>query len=208
MSTATSSASKIAKLLTSPSKIARALDWQKMTGALLSVHIGESNIDLAVTSHPVTNTPIQPLPSIPVEVETHHNRKVLKDSVLKTLSEVVEDPNLNVCGLVVSWPLQKEGWAGASCGKVLHTLDQIVQDTSIVTAKRPIVLWDGHHFLNKEDEWGRTAVYSETSNSSLHVASKEQYKEEGMLAAEIAADYLRHYFPDLSNDAEINQNAL
>jgi len=201
-STKTSSTvNKMARLLTTPSKIARALDWQKVSGSVLSVHIGDSSIDLAVTSHPSTGHPVQALSSIPMELETRKNRKVLKKSVLSELSNIVED--WNVCGLVVSWPVQKEGWCGKPCGNVLHTLDQIAQDTNIVNMKRQVALWDGHHFLNEEDEWGRTAIYSTTSDQEVHVASKEQYREEGMLAADIAADYLRHHFPDLAYDIEV-----
>mmetsp|Transcript_10050 Transcript_10050/g.22021 ORF Transcript_10050/g.22021 Transcript_10050/m.22021 type:complete len:208 (-) Transcript_10050:163-786(-) len=193
----------LAKALTTPRTIARALDWQKVSGALLSIHFGPTSIDLAVTSHPsASSRPIKTLPSIPLEQESQRNQRVLKSSVLDSLSRIVEDSELNVCGFLVSWPVQNEGWCGAPCGKVLHSLDQIVQRTNLISGKRPVVLWDGHHFYHHEDEWGRTPIYSETSDRSVHIASRDQYKDEGMVAADIAADYLKRCFPDFSFKVE------
>lgn len=189
--------SSITKFLTSPAKVARALDWKK-AASVLSLHIGKDSIDLAVTSHPSSTGDeeiILPLPSIPMKCEYLDNQKVLKPGVLKELSNIVD--KFDVCGMVVSWPVQKEGWCGAPCGRVLHTLDQIASESSIVSAARPVCLWDGHHFHSSEDEWGRTALYAKASKKDVHLASKEQYKDEGSLAAEIAQDYLRHYWPDL-----------
>ena len=194
--------SSITKFLTSPSKIARALDWKK-SASVLSLHVGKDSIDLAVTSHPSTTGDeeiILPLPSIPIKREVQENQKVLKSGVLSELSAIVE--KFDVCGMVVSWPVQKEGWCGAPCGRVLHTLDQIASETDIVSASRPVCLWDGHHFHSNEDEWGRSAIYSHISKKEVHIASKEQYKDEGSLAAEIAHDYLRHHWPDLYFEEE------
>ena len=155
-------------------------------------------VDLAVALHPSYFHPIDPLPSIPIEIKTRRNQKVLKESVLLELKNIVETHK--VCGLVVSWPVQKEGWCGATCGKVLHVLDQIVQDTNIVTSRRPVCLWDGHHFVTGGDEWGRLPIYSVPTDKTVHVASKEQYQDEGMLAADIAADFLKLHWPDLAHN--------
>lgn len=200
--------STITKFLTSPAKVARALDWKK-AASVLSLHIGKDSIDLAVTSHPSSTGDeeiILPLPSIPLKCEVQDNKKKLKPAVLSELATIVD--KFDVCGMVVSWPLQKEGWCGAPCGRVLHTLDQISRDASIVSSSRPVCLWDGHHFHSNEDEWGRSAIYAKVSEKQVHIASKEQYKDEGSLAAEIAQDYLRHHWPDLcvpdknSNEAD------
>ena len=181
----------ITKFLKSPSKIARALDWKK-SASVLSLHVGKDSIDLAVTSHPSSTSEediILPLPSIPIKCEVKENQKVLKPAVLSELEDIVEQ--FDVCGMIVSWPVQKEGWCGAPCGRVLHTLDQIARETDIVSPSRPVALWDGHHFLSNEDEWGRSAIYSHISKKEVHIASKEQYKDEGSLAAEIAQDFGR-----------------
>jgi hypothetical protein len=196
--------STITKFLKSPSKVARALDWRK-AASVLSIHIGKDSIDLAVTSHPSSTNGdvIVPLPSIPMKCDVKENQKVLKSHVLTELGDIVD--KFDVCGMVVSWPVQKEGWCGAACGRVLGTLDQIVRDTDIVSTSRPVCLWDGHHFRSAEDEWGRDAIYATTSKKNVHIASVEQYKDEGAVAAEVAADYLRHHWPDLyfgDEDAE------
>lgn len=203
MASAAASAA-MSRMITTPTRIARALDWQKLSSSVLSVHVGETSIDLAVTFHPSSGNPIQALPSIPIELETRDNSKVLKSSVLQELSDAVE--TWNACGLVVSWPVQREGWCGKPCGRTLHFLDQIAQDTNIVSPKRPLALWDGHHFYNTEDSWGRSSIYATTSDRSVHVASKEQYRDEGMLAADIAADYLRFHFPDLVQNLQIRSS--
>jgi len=197
-------APNVTKFLAAPGKIAHALDWRKQAGSVLSLHIGTHSIDLAVTTHPSMKNPIQSLPSIPIESETRGNQKVLKRHILEELSSIVED--WKVCGMVVSWPVQKEGWCGAPCGKVLHTLDQLVQDSSIVSSSRPVCLWDGHHFLNTEDEWGRVALYGVPSQKLEHRASKEQYREEGMVAADIAKDYIRHHWPEFVMNLERKQS--
>lgn len=184
----------LTRFLATPSKIAHALDWNKNCGSVLSVHIGTKSIDLAVTAHPSTENPIQPLPSIPIESETKGNQKVLKGHVLEELSNIVKQ--FKVCGIVMSWPVQKEGWCGAPCGRVLHTLDQIVQETRIVSRGRPVCLWDGHHFSTTEDEWGRVPLYSVPSKKAEHRASQEQYREDGMVAADIAKDYIRNHWPE------------
>ena len=188
----------ITRLLSPPSKIARALDWNKLTGAILSVHVGLRTVDLAVASHPSAFHPVDTLPSIPIEMETRRNQKVLKENVLLELKNIVETHK--ICGIVVSWPVQKEGWCGATCGKVLHVLDQVVEDTNILSAKRPMCLWDGHHFRDGGDEWGRLALYGVPTNKTIHMASKEQYKDEGMPAADIATDFLNCHWPDLTHN--------
>ncbi|KAL7564041.1 hypothetical protein ACA910_006949 [Epithemia clementina (nom. ined.)] len=193
-------AKSITRLLVSPTKVAHALDWKKRAGgALLSVHLGDEKIDLATSYHPSQNIPIHRLPSIPLEFEIKGNQKVLKSHVLDEISHVVKD--LNICGLVVSWPVQKEGWCGASCGKVLHTLDQIVEETNIVSKARPVCLWDGHHFHLSEDEWGRVSFYGvpNPNRRQVHLASQEQYRDCGMVAAGIAQDYIRFHWPEFAH---------
>jgi hypothetical protein len=179
------------------------LDWKKKSASVLSLHVGQSTIDLAVTSHPSsTNNEelILPLPSVPIKCEYREQQKQLQPSVLKELVSVVN--KFEVCGIVVSWPVQKEGWCGAACGRVLHLLDNIARQEDIVSPSRPVALWDGHHYHSHDDEWGRSAIYSHISEhkKDIHVASQEQYRDEGSLAAEIAHDYLRHHWPDLYSE--------
>ena len=84
--------SSITKFLTSPSKVARALDWKK-SASVLSLHVGKDSIDMAVTSHPSTTSDeelILPLPSIPIKCEVQDNQKVLKPAVLQELASIVD----------------------------------------------------------------------------------------------------------------------
>ncbi|KAL7555819.1 hypothetical protein ACA910_012399 [Epithemia clementina (nom. ined.)] len=183
----------VPKCLVAPSKIARSLDWRKQSGYILSMHVGKTTIDLAATCHPeLEGNPIQPLPSIPIQVETKGNQKVLKPEVVKELATIVRE--FKTLGLVVSWPVQKEGWCGASCGKVLHMLDQILQDGTGM-GKQPICLWNGNHWTTAEDEWGRTPIYSMPTSKTVHSASQEQYGEEGLVATAIARDFLEFHWP-------------
>ena len=196
-------AKSITRMLSSPNQVARVLDWKKAVGgALLSLHFGASQIDLAATSHPSgQDACVHHLSSIPLEFEVKQNNKVLKSHILKEISGLVQD--LNVCGMVVSWPVQKEGWCGAPCGKVLHTLDHIVRETNIVDQDHcPLCLWDGHHFRLPEDEWGRLAIYGipNRDKKQVHLASQEQYRECGMVAARVVKDYIRHHWPDHANN--------
>lgn len=192
----------ITKLLSSPGRVATILDWRKQTGSVLSLHLGVVSIDLAVMSHPSQQARIQPLPSIPTEFETRENQKILGPRVLRELSDVVR--HWKVCGMVVSWPVQKEGWCGAACGKVLWALDQIARETDIVTKNRLVCLWDGHHFHLSEDEWGRIALYGSPRDvqKESYFASKEQYPDCGMAAAGIARDFLFHHWPHIIHNID------
>jgi hypothetical protein len=124
------------------------------------------------------------------------NQKVLHTSIVEALARLVQEHN--VCGLVISWPVQKEGWCGAPCGRVLHTLDQITaQSNNIINPSRPACLWDGKHNESTEDSWGRMAVYSHTTEKTVHVASEEQYQDHGTLAADVWNDFCRVHWPEL-----------
>ena len=186
--------------LVAPSKLAQSLDWRKQSGYILSVHVGQSKIDLAATCHPdYDGNPIQPLPSIPLKIEVKKNQKVLKSEVVAEISNIVQ--RYNTLGMVVSWPVQKEGWCGASCGKVLHVLDQVIQEGAGM-GKQPICLWNGRHWTSGEDEWGRAPIYSVPTSKKEHRASKEQYGDDGMVATAIAKDFLDFHWPNLVDSRE------
>jgi hypothetical protein len=210
--------SSITKFLTSPSHVARVLDCSRVFGSILSMHIGEHCIDLAVTGHPSQpdSSYIQRLPSIPLKHVTtttlnknnKHNAKTLHPSIVKELNDIVED--WDVSGFVVHWPVQKEsGHCGAPCGRVLHTLDQLAASSSSskLLNNRPVCLWNANHDAaaaqNEEDVWGRSPVYAKTPapEKTVHYASVEQYQEDdankAMTVAEIAADYMRSQWPDI-----------
>lgn len=120
----------------------------------------------------------------------------------------------NVSGFVVSWQIQHDtGLMGASCGRTLWTLEQLMAENdeydddynsnSIFTPTRPFCLWDGVH-TNKEqpptDSFGRCSVYARTSDKTEYRASKEQYHhDKGVIPSQILTDFCRSHWPDIVN---------
>ena len=184
----------LTKLLASPSKVAQSLDWRKVSGSVLSMNITRDRINLAVAQHPSMEDPIQTLPSIPIKTEIVSNQRVLSPAVANELKSLLD--NWRVCGLVVNWPVQKEGWCGAPCGRVLFTLDQLAAN-DVLNPQRPLCLWDDEHTPSTEDEWGRTPIYAQPSDKTLHRASEEQYQAPNKALADIWNDFCRAHWPEL-----------
>ena len=185
------------KVLTTPSKVASKLDWKKAVGGtVLSLNIHQDRIGLALASHPSHDedaTTFEPIRLLKRGKVTEQSKRLL--------SQLVQDHQ--VCGFVVSFPLQQDsGRMGAACGRTLHTLDSLLQDTKIVTPNRPLCLWDSHHSsAEPEDRWGRSAAYTlkqDCSHKTLHIASEEQYRsDEDVVASEVWEDFCRLNWPDL-----------
>jgi hypothetical protein len=194
MSVRAATARSLSKCLTAPSKVAQALDWKKASGSILSLRVNDSSIDIAVAAHPSFEESAHQLQPIPLVRKTLSNRKVVSDTVADALQKVVKD--YNVCGMVVSWPVQREGWCGAPCGRVLNALDQIQ-----LTSDRPVCLYDVNHCTPPEDEWGRSEIYSTTCDKTVHVASQEQYQDcTGKVASEIWKDFCHEHWPEFAQD--------
>lgn len=230
----------LTKLLTSPSKVAHALDWAKATGGtLLSLSIHRDAIDLAVSSHPSTGVLAQPLPSVPLhrtstpvltpsasssgdmsdaggatEPHPHHfhpHRTLINSAVATELETIVRQ--WNACGLVVHWPIQREGWCGAPCGRVLFALDHL---TSSTVLNRPTCLWDGtakhqHHLSHDyEDEWGRSPYYSEVPHhtKTVHYASEEQYIASPTPADQVWEDFAKAHWPEHQQNRRTHSRSL
>lgn len=194
----TITAKSITKLLTSSAKVANALDWKRASGSVLTLSVLKDRIDLALGSHPSTERSVQSLPSLPLLHEIRDSRKILSPKVVEELADLVT--NFSVCGFVVSWPVQEEGWCGAPCGRVLHTLDLITAQsnrTRIFSPNRPVCLWDCEHHLPAEDEWGRAAVYAKTSSKREHIASEEQYKDHKCVASDVWDDFCKSHWPEI-----------
>lgn len=189
------------RALRAPSKIASALDWKKASGAILALDVGATHIGLALASHPSYGE--SPLPLEPVELKLQSingNKRVLSPAVAEQLQRIVQAHN--VSSFVVSWPVQKEGRCGAACGKVLHTLDSLVDSESVMTEKKPFCLWDEHHYQAPEDEWGRNPLYGEPcSTQTVHSSkSQEHYSapdSSSAVAAQVMTDFMKAQWPDL-----------
>lgn len=187
------SSNSLMKVLTAPSKIASALDWRKLNGSVLSLNIHKDRIGLAIASHPSFGEQATALEDIPLAKKGRVTREGKE-----RLAALAKDHR--VCGFVVAWPLQRDtGRMGASCGRVLHTLDELLQDSSLCTSSRPLCLWDGEHSVTEqEDNWGRSKVYSRTSDKKEHRASIEQYnQDENIVAAKVWDDFCRSHWPEL-----------
>lgn len=185
----------IGTFLTSPCKVAQKLEWRKNSGSLLSLSISVNRLNVVICSHPEVDESPRILPPIDLKTTSVANRKVISPSVSEELSDVVK--NHGVCGMVVSWPVQKEGWCGASCGRVLNVLDQIASSGLVLSVSRPVCLYDIHHYVPTSDTWGRNPVYGNLESAyqkRLHVASEEQYQDSGANAVDVSNDFLRTYF--------------
>ena len=178
---------RLMELLTSPSHVANALDWTKNKTskhgkAVAAMHIGRDRIGVAIASHPEAGEIPLALPPVRLELVTKaNNEPVLAKHCVRELARICEEHNVGC--FVVAWPVQKEGRPGASCGKVLHTLESLVAESkTILTKRRPLCLWMGDSMPSKdhakkyeEDEWGRCTAYSRVSNKTIHYAKEEQY---------------------------------
>jgi hypothetical protein len=137
----------ITRLLTTPRKVADLLDWRRVSGSILTLTISRDRLDLAVSSHPIHHDePLVQLPSVPLEIKVDKRNKttatastnVLCPNVAKELDGVCE--RFAICGVIVNWPVEKDGWCGFSCGRVLFTLDQLVaQQSKAVSTRNPFV---------------------------------------------------------------------
>jgi RNase H-fold protein (predicted Holliday junction resolvase) len=178
-----------------------------MSGStILSLDIHADRIGLAMASNPSAlslkknrpdssdnNKSYYPLESIRLSSK---NKKVPAEAKQR-LAEIVKE--YKVCGFVVSWPLQRDtGRMGASCGRTLYTLEQLLDDPSIINTNRPLCLWDSQHVqATQVDAFGRSPVFARTSTKQQHLASKEQYhQDESIVATQVWEDFCQQYWPN------------
>ena len=192
---------RLTHFLTTPSKVANALDWKKLSSSVLALNITRDEIGVTLASHSSCSEQTSfKLDSIPLHFINKDNRKSLDSDVTAELNDVVKAHN--VCGFVVNWPLQKEGRIGASCGRVLHTLDSLLLDskTQILSNNRKFCLWNGSHVeLEHDDPFGRCSIYGRPSTNDpdfVHVASREQYNQ-NRVAVDIWNDFCHIHWPEL-----------
>jgi RNase H-fold protein (predicted Holliday junction resolvase) len=213
------SASKsLLKVLTTPCKLASALDWKKMSGStILSLDIHADRIGLARCDHPSSGTikgfpssqptsvpslSCHPLESLPLDRKS----KTISEEAKKKLADLVKDHN--VCGFVVSWPMQQDtGRMGASCGRTLFTLEQLMKDNSVFTPNRPLCLWDANHVQPTQmDAFGRSTEFTKTSTKKLHLASQEQYhQDESIAASQVWQDFCQQYWPKDTSEVKTDK---
>ena len=201
----TTTPNRLIKLIQTPSKIKNELDWKKAR-CVATLDIGHSRIGIAVGSHPEYGEPLQIYEPLKLQLVTTNSnkegqRQMLDKSAVKKLETVILENN--ICGILCLWPLERSsGRAGYACGKVLYTLEQLAQQSkTIMSPSRPIGLWATDYDRScAEDEWGRSPLYSKTTNKTIHSASKNQYfHHEGSseIAAQIYKSFCQRYWPEL-----------
>lgn len=182
----------LARKLVAPSKIATTLNWKKLGGAVLSLDVHKDRIGMALASHPAQHEPSTTLDPI----RFHFKGGKLPEEAMRHIESVVAENN--VCGVVVSWPVQKDtGRRGAACGRTLRVLEDLIENTTVFAANRNLCLWDSTHVqISDEDEWGRCAEYNRTSNKTIYQASKEQYiQDENDVAEQVWDDFAKTHWP-------------
>jgi RNase H-fold protein (predicted Holliday junction resolvase) len=192
---------KLAKLLVAPSKIAASLNWKKFNGAVLSLDIHKDRIGMAIASHPTMDDGAEALEPI----YYHFQGGKLPDSAKDKLEDVVRQEQ-NICGIVVSWPLQKDtGHMGASCGRTMHVVEELLEETNVFAPNRPLCFWDSEHpKQSDEDQWGRCKEYNRISSKHEHLASAEQYnQDENVAATEVWNDFVRVHWPAVHQTREV-----
>lgn len=145
---------------------------------------------------------LDPIPLVSSEETGRKRKRVIAPEAKRRLSGLIRDHN--VCGIVVSWPIQKDtGLKGASCGRTLWALEQLLEEDesegfSPFAPNKPLCLWQGYTSDHPvEDNFGRCSVYARTSDKTEHFASKEQYhlENEPIIAADVWRDFCEYHWP-------------
>jgi hypothetical protein len=188
----------LTKFLTTPSKVAHAFDWKKHSSSLLTLNISRESMKVTLANHPTNYKGSSRLEeTIPLRFIWEGNAVHLDRQVTGHLQNLVESHN--VCGFVVSWPLQKEGRIGASCGRVLFTLDLlgIDSETNIFSKNRKFCLWcNSKMHVDTADAFGRCPSYVGRPKSDpnfVHIASREQYSS-CQIRADTWDDFLQSHW--------------
>jgi hypothetical protein len=195
MSSATVASRNLMQVLTVPSKVASALDWKKLGGAIATLAIHVDRIEVAVAHHPSKGERSKTFESLPLTKKG----RAIPESTRQRLEEIVKDEA--VCGFVVSCPVQGDtGALGYAAGRALFTLEQILHQSNVLSPNRPVCLWDGIHKQQPPiDTWGRCSAYARTSSKREHLASRDQYySSEGIVAAQVWDDYFKTMWPEMS----------
>lgn len=176
-------ATKLSSALVAPSKVANLLDWRKAVGSVMALDITRKSIGMAVATHPDQHAEAVALRPISLVQQQHQGapsslHKGKKNHVSKELISELEAVvrRHRVCAFVVNWPTH-EGRMGEQCGKVLHVLDSVIdQSNSVVTRKRPFTLWSltntatSHNFIHyvNDDEHTSSSLSLSSSLDDAH----------------------------------------
>jgi hypothetical protein len=155
--------------------------------------ISKDRMDLMLATCPQRDDTPRVLPPLRLESVSIGCEKRLKPAVSLHFNQLVQQHE--VCGFVVHWPVQQQGWCGVPCGNVLRILDSLSEHPGLFTASRPICLWDPHRRGKEEDLWGRSARYSQTPAYNFYRASPLQYESPYQDALEVWDSFRREHWP-------------
>lgn len=215
-----SGSKQLMRVLASPSKVANALDWRRTTGgAIATIDIHVDRIGVRISQHPSAPKRGQQRYSLPV---SPRGRTRIPESTRQELSDLVHQHK--VCGFVVAWPIQEDtGLMGAACGRTLFAIEELLRKDlttktttttnddhttntmrPVFSPNRPICLWDaGGDREQSIDAFGRSPLYSRTTNKTEHFASREQYhQDESVLVAGIWDDFVRTHWPGMNRETD------
>lgn len=169
---------KLTKCIVAPHRISRILDWNRNKGSVLALDIGYERVGIALTGHSSKNGVIYPNSPLEYTQNGERNNGINRnDLILREVDKIVEDNR--VCAFVVSWPLQRNGRVGKSCGRVLHVLDHLANGPKpLLSQSRPFSLWEEGIVVDRADQvdkWGRSETFSRVP--SVH---QKVYSSKGM----------------------------
>lgn len=215
------------KVLSTPSKVANALDWKKsIGGAIATMDVQADRIGITIAKHPSSASASSAGGSIEgISCSLPMKRKgpsKIPESSRQQLADLVKEHN--VCGFVVSWPIQRDtGIMGAACGRTLFAIEELLsppqqQSSSspseepqqqrtnpVFTPGRPVCFWNNEEQqLHKVDSFGRSPVYARTSDKQVHIASKEQYnaQDESTVAVNVWDDFVQTNWPAIYQERQ------
>lgn len=193
------SLSSLSKCIVPSQRMVNIMKWKSIKRkAILSLDISETRIGVAYSKSDSHTNAIYPLE--PIEYMQRHT--IMMTGITKTTTKRSDKNKLvreqieklvqkhNVCGFLISWPLQPNGRMGLACGKALYMLDVLAGgDRPLVTKNRPFVLWDDIDILsnklkaqklndrdNANDKWGRSPIFSRVPSPTMtEYTSRDQY---------------------------------
>lgn len=174
---------------TSPTRLARALDWSKTTStnnSILCLLLERPTPSAALCFHPRTRRPPEPV-------------SWNDDNALPSTTH----------GILVGWPLQANGHCGAACGRVLHQLEQHQHQQC-----DHLALYAPDHSTRPAfvDAWGRDPTYVHTTPKQCHMASHEQYHQHACSDLRDATDvwqaFCAEYWPQYATAQKEEEEPL
>lgn len=209
-------ATKLTQCIVPPNRLASIISWGPSVSTIMGLDISDERVGVAIAKHPSPNNHVQPLDALPY---VSNNKKAYytthrsddNERIANTLRDLVKQHR--ICGFVVGWPLQPDGRPGGPCGKVLHLLDYLAENSAspILNKNRPFALWDirdipfnavedklinSRNHESEVDRFGRNKVFSRVPSQSVGsylYRSGEQFYHPNTQDSNACQLMLKHY---------------